>query len=102
MDKNNHDNVSLKEYFEAKFDGLREATNLARESMEKRLEGMNEFRSALKDQTAKFITRVEYEVLDKKIEEVKDAVNKRPTWLMTFIFLIMSFLLGLLVTHFLQ
>lgn len=35
------------------------ATDLAREQMDKRLEGMNEFRQQLNDQTAKFITRDE-------------------------------------------
>jgi demethoxyubiquinone hydroxylase (CLK1/Coq7/Cat5 family) len=34
------------------------------------------------------------------IQDVKDTINKRPTWLMTFVFLILSFLLGLLATHF--
>lgn len=38
---------------------LEKATIVAKEQMEKRLEGMNEFRDTLKDQAAKFITREE-------------------------------------------
>lgn len=53
--------VSLKEYFESQINSIKEATTLARESMEKRLDGMNEFRDALKDQTSLFINRKEYE-----------------------------------------
>lgn len=39
----------------------KETMKLAVAAMDKRLEGMNEFRSTLKDQTSTFITRVEFD-----------------------------------------
>ena len=48
------------------------STTLARENLERRLEGMNEFRQTLKDVNSTFITRTEYQAqLDKLIEDVK-------------------------------
>lgn len=42
-----------------RFEAIAQATTIARASMEHRLAGMNEFRDALKDQTAAFVTRQE-------------------------------------------
>lgn len=64
------DAISLKEYFDNQFKGLRDymdvkfkaiddATRLASDNVNTRLEGMNEFRNAMKDQASKFITRDE-------------------------------------------
>ena len=55
------DSVSLKEFITDKFETLEKTTEFARQSMEKRLDQMNEFRQQLKDQNASFITRIEYE-----------------------------------------
>jgi peptidoglycan hydrolase CwlO-like protein len=38
--------------------------------------------------------------LDTKIDGIVETINKRPTWLMTFVFLLLSFLLGLVATHY--
>jgi len=65
------DDVKLKEhlekllveqgrYFEAKFTAIDEATRTAHVSMNARLNGMNEFRDALKDQASQMITRNEF------------------------------------------
>ena len=51
--------VFLEKLIEIRFNGIEKATDLAREGMEKRLDGMDEFCDALKDQAARFITRVE-------------------------------------------
>jgi len=62
--------LTLKGYFDARFIALEELLNakihaqdkaveLAKTSMERRLDGMNEFRATLKDQTATFVTRSE-------------------------------------------
>ena len=48
--------VTLREYIDLRFNTVEEATAMARQSMEKRLDGMNEFRDTLKDQAAKFVT----------------------------------------------
>ena len=63
---NDKDGVTLKEFFLAKLKDQERALDLARTQMEKRLEGMNEFRETLRDQAAKFVTR----------EELRGAVDK--------------------------
>jgi len=44
---------------EAKLEISENALNISRESLEKRLDHMNEFRQALSDQASKFVTRHE-------------------------------------------
>jgi len=79
--------ITLKEYIdktlglqiaaiEVKIAALDKATLVAKESMERRLEGMNEFRDALKDQNATFVTRTEYERSICDIRELRDSKNK--------------------------
>ena len=46
-------------HFEQMFKMMEKAIDLARESMDKRLDGMNEFRESLKDQSSKYVTRWE-------------------------------------------
>jgi hypothetical protein len=53
-------NVSLKEYVESRLIDLEKSIKLANTELNRRLEGMNEFRSQLKDQASSFITRPEY------------------------------------------
>jgi len=52
--------VTLKEYFDTRILALDRATAQAASQMERRLEGMNEFRDTLKDQAARLITREEF------------------------------------------
>ena len=61
--------ISLKEFMLEKFSNLEKSTELARLSMEKRLEGMNEFRDTLRDQASKFITRAELNVMVSKFDQ---------------------------------
>ena len=42
--------------------------------MEKRLETMNEFREALKEQASKFITRDEHQILIEEINKIKNKI----------------------------
>jgi hypothetical protein len=64
--------VSLRDYFESTIADHRRSVEQAKEQMEKRLDGMNEFREQLKDQAAKFITRDEMMVGRQAIlEEIK-------------------------------
>lgn len=51
--------VSLKEYVESRIESLEKATTLARAELERRLEGMNEFRSQLENQTRTFVSKDE-------------------------------------------
>lgn len=60
--------VPLKEHLESRLIALEKATALAANTLEKRLEGMNEFREALRYQTSLFVTRTELQVLLEKIE----------------------------------
>lgn len=72
MEKNNNNkNITLKEYFDTRFNELRnyidikfnamdKASCLAQENLNTRLEHLNEFRDSLKDQTANYVTLAEY------------------------------------------
>jgi hypothetical protein len=58
----------LRLYLDSKFDALDVSTKVAYNAMEKRLEGMNEFRQAMADQSNTFVTRSE-------ISQFTDRVN---------------------------
>jgi len=60
--------VHLKELFNSEIRSIDRATDIARVGMEKRLEGMNEFRQQLNDQAKEFITRPELNAIRKEIE----------------------------------
>lgn len=55
---NNPDIVSLREYLESRLDGLSETMRATATSLDKRLEGMNEFRSAMNDQRINLESRI--------------------------------------------
>jgi len=84
------DNIAIEKYFDTKIDGLKEyicarldgiekATSIASEAMNTRLEGMNEFRQQLKDQSGTFITRLEHDSLiekfDNDILRIETSIN---------------------------
>jgi hypothetical protein len=52
----------------ARLDALDRATQLATSTMDKRLEGMNEFRAQLKDQAGTFLSRQELEAFKALVE----------------------------------
>lgn len=58
------DAVSLKEYLESRIDAVKDSITTAQIAMEKRLEGMNEFRETLRDQASKLVTRAELDSRD--------------------------------------
>ena len=60
--------VTLKEYIETRMAALEKATCLAAEALERRLESMNEFREALKNQSGTFVTRSELDAVKDKYE----------------------------------
>jgi len=53
--------------------GAERAQDLARNAMEKRLDAMNEFRAALTDQTRNFLTKNEYSLQHKALEDIIEA-----------------------------
>lgn len=86
--------ISLKEYIDTQLQALErvremgiagediryraieKATTLASNAMDKRLEGMNEFRNQLKDQAALFLTRVEYEAKYQQLYEKIESLQR--------------------------
>ena len=66
------DYVSLKEYFLSMITAIESSRKLAFDAMDKRLEGMNEFRAALKDQASGFITRAEHNLILKEIQDLRE------------------------------
>jgi DNA-binding FadR family transcriptional regulator len=85
------DVVSLKEYFESRINSLQEyletrltsierATEAAKLTMEKRLEGMNEFRDALRDQAGRLATRDELSLqIDRLNVDISDLKKFKAT-----------------------
>lgn len=69
--------VTLKEYFQAKFENQERAVAVATATLEKRLEGMNEFRNALKDQSGQFVQRPE---LDVRMTKLTDDIAELKTF----------------------
>ena len=67
------ESVSLKEHFEARIAALEKATEVASGAMDRRLDGMNEFRDTLRDQASRFVTREEMEV---KLGVLMDAISE--------------------------
>lgn len=57
------------EQINRRFSDLKEQIALAREAMEKRLDGMNEFRDQLRDQAARFINRDELNAISSHNDE---------------------------------
>ena len=86
--------IPLKDYIEErlslliqnvadKLEYLDKARDKAEEQMNRRLEGMNEFRAALTDQSGRMLSRKEFEsshsFLDEKVRAVEAALAKSPT-----------------------
>jgi hypothetical protein len=77
------DDISLKEYFDKRFDDLKDymelkfaniekSTLLAQDALDVRLESMNEFRTTMKDEASHFITRSECNISkDKYASEIQ-------------------------------
>jgi hypothetical protein len=66
---------SVEELVETKLKAIEEARRLALSSMEKRLDGMNEFRQSLNDMRSSYITRETYdsrhEAIMKEVDELR-------------------------------
>ena len=57
---------------EAQIESFDKALNLAREQLEKRLEGMNEFRQSLKDQNSTFVTKTEHSFICQDVRDLRE------------------------------
>ena len=65
--------VTLREYIDVKISALDRATVLAAQQMERRLEGMNEFRTQLKDQAAGFVSKDELNRVELGIVDLRET-----------------------------
>ena len=59
--------------FDSRINSVEKGIVLAHNAMEKRLDSMNEFREALKDQNSRFITRTEFDLMLKDIQDLKES-----------------------------
>ena len=72
--------VTLKEYIESRLSSIHEATTKAYDSMNRRLEGMNEFRASLRDQAAQMVTTKELNAFRDKVEaDIRSLRESRAT-----------------------
>ena len=69
--------VSLKEYFDTRLEAIAKETATAARAMERRLEGMNEFRDTLRDQASRFVTRDE---VTAQVKANSDAIAELRTF----------------------
>lgn len=65
--------VTWKEYVDQRFAAADEAVAKAERTMNDRLNSMNEFRAALKDQSAMMATRSDVEKIDQAVRELQRA-----------------------------
>jgi hypothetical protein len=65
----------LKELLESRISALEKSITVAYAAMERRLEGMNEFRESLKDQTARFVTKDEFNRLQDEVKTLTAFKN---------------------------
>ncbi len=70
--------VSLRDLMEARVSAIEKELRLSRESLDKRLESMNEFREQMSDQQKSYLPRAEYyarhETLEKRIAGLEKIV----------------------------
>jgi len=109
--------VSIEKYVDTRLKDLEIRIEQARVSMEKRLDSMNEFRDALKDQSSKSPSRIEidtkFQAFEKvlKMLETKQAIvdSKAESWLVwiglfftgaSFLFSCIGVLVSLFVVFF--
>lgn len=69
--------VSLKDYTDQRFADNERAIDKAAAAVDKRLDGMNEFRDQLRDQASTFLPRTEYQVHH---EALMDRVMLLESW----------------------
>lgn len=68
--------LRIEKSIEQRFEENKERINLAREQMERRLEGMNEFRAQLTEQTRTFVNRKELDLIVQKLETRFELLGK--------------------------
>ena len=94
------DEVTLRDYLEAKLHATERALDLSRAELERRLESMNEFREQLRCQAATFLTRQEFEAKYLLlIEKMESAAKGKVPWGVTIaLTLFTAAIVGLLMS----
>jgi len=64
--------ISLKEYMEARMEAIGTAVVVAREEMTRRLESMNDLRAQLDNQARQFVTKAEHELVVNQLSELRE------------------------------
>jgi len=101
--------TSLKEYFEMQFNlfenninnrfaNSEEAVNKAEHEMNRRLNGMNEFREQLKDQENTYITRTEYNLHHQSMLDKVTSNTKLIYWGIG-IWAVVQIIIGIIVAY---
>jgi hypothetical protein len=70
------DEVSLRDYMEARFTSLQRAVDKAEESNDKRFAAVNEMRDMVTDAASRFMPRIEYETAHRAVVEKVEALQK--------------------------
>jgi hypothetical protein len=93
-------NVNWKDYCDTRFLEIKESTEKARQSMERRLDTMNEFRQSLRDQSNQFVSRSEN---DAKLGAISDRLSgiEKTVWMLTGGALVLNLVIQLAI-HFLK
>ena len=98
-DSKNNNTCYLHSGIRAEIDSMKNALDLARRELDRRLEGMNEFREQLKNQAATFIIRESYEISYKGLErrlrvlETKKSNLEGRLWIIPTIIVIIQIVL---------
>lgn len=89
--------ISLKEHFNERINDIKEAAKVALTAMDKRLDGMNEFRNQLNDQTKNFVTKESVDERFMSMQSKIDALQKFNN-IALGAFLIIQIIIGIAVT----
>jgi hypothetical protein len=71
------DGVSLRDYFDSQINDLRRSIVVAQVAMERRLEGMNEFRESLRDQNTTLARKEELEGIRRQSQNDLESIRGR-------------------------
>jgi hypothetical protein len=69
------DYVSIKEHLESRIQAVEKAAIQTASTLEKRLEGMNEFRAQLSHQAGTFLTREAYQIAHEQLQKQVDELR---------------------------
>jgi hypothetical protein len=103
MNTNDSNNwISLRDFVDERFAAVEKSTNLMREVVERRMEAMNGLQAQLNEQSKRFVSRDEHDVLANQIQllmQYKAGLESKASQMsfyVTFLIAVLSLLLGAL------